>query len=363
VCGGCSLQHLETEAQLAAKQQVLQENLQHIGKVRPETILPPLTGPVWHYRRKARLGARLVPKKGGMLVGFRERAKSYIADMLSCEVLDQSISDLLPELRTVIAGLSCARRLPQVEVAVGDEDAALVFRHLEPLTEKDHTTLRAFGEQTGMQIHLQPKGLDSVRCLWPENPAPLSYTLPEFDVEILFRPTDFIQVNGQINRRMVHHALELLAPEPDDTVLDLFCGLGNFSLPLARQASQVTAVEMDALLIERARQNAVHNGIDNVTFVPGNLDAEDLDASWLHKTYDRILLDPPRTGAMEMVKRLGRLGAGRVVYVSCNPATLARDSEVLVHRHGYHLKAAGVMDMFPHTTHVESIAVFDKTPA
>lgn len=358
-CGGCTLQHLTPDAQLRAKQRVLLDSLKHIGKVVPEEILAPLTGPGWGYRRKARLGVRNVPKKGGILVGFREKAKSYIADMLRCEVLIPAVGELLPELRTVVSELSCAERVPQIEVAAGDTAVVLVFRHLVPLTDGDRERLVEFGKTHQLEIRLQPAGPDSVQDLWPSPGTPLSYALPAHHVEILFEPTDFIQVNGPINRAMVDRAVELLAPAADENVLDLFCGLGNFTLPLARYARQVVGVEGEAGLIQRARSNATHNSIRNAEFHVGDLYQEPLDANWLNRRYDKILLDPPRTGAVEIVKRLPELGARRIVYVSCNPGTLARDAQVLVHVYKYRMCAAGIMDMFPHTTHVESIVVFE----
>ncbi len=371
-CGGCSLQYMTPEAQLAAKQQVLVEQLERLGKVKPDTWLAPLSGPAWGYRRRARLGVRRVPSKGGVLVGFREKRKSFIANIGSCAVLMPQVSALLPALRQLITGLSCPDRIPQVEVAVGDTATALVFRHLVPLTENDRTQLRGFGEQHGLQIHLQPHGPESLEAVWPEkcamngavteprmqNPAPLYYRLPEFHVAIRFRPTDFIQVNAELNIVMVHQALKLLELKPEDRVLDLFSGLGNFTLPLARRAAQVLGIEADAELIEGARANAARNGLNNVEFRAGNLYDEAGPAPWAGYTFNKILLDPPRSGAIEAIKRLAEPLPERIVYVSCYPATLARDAEYLVRVLGYRLVAAGAMDMFPHTSHVESMALF-----
>ena len=359
VCGGCSLQHMSADAQIHAKQQVLLDNLLHIGKVTPATVLAPLQGPHWHYRRKARLGVRVVPKKGGVLVGFREKRSSYIAVMDQCEVLDERFAHLIVPLKEMIAGLSIANRIPQVEVAAGDDSAVLVFRHLEPLTGADLDRLREFGREHHLHIMLQPRGPDSIEALYPDQFELLSYRLADWNVDIRFRPVDFTQVNAEINRSMIARALELLDPGPGDEVLDLFCGVGNFTLPLARTSSHVTGIEGDAALVERARDNARHNSIDNVSFIASDLYSEELDGSWLHRQWDRILLDPPRSGAMEVVKRLPGLQPKRIVYVSCSPATLARDAGLLVGKHGYRMTAVGVMDMFPHTTHVESIAVFD----
>ncbi len=360
VCGGCSLQHLDHDAQVAYKQQGLLDNLKRIGRAEPGEILPPLVSDIWGYRRKARLGAKLVAKKGRVLVGFRERSSPFLADMHRCEILHPAVGDQLEALSELIGSLSKPDRIPQIEVAIGDEEKALVFRHLDPLNESDLTNLRAYGERSGFQIMLQPKGPDTIHCIWPEEAPPLSYALAEFDVEIQFLASDFTQVNAGINRQMVARALELLAPEENDQVLELFCGLGNFSLPLARRVGQVTGVEGDAGLVARARENVVRNGCDNAEFFTANL-FEPIDGMpWARRKYDRVLLDPARSGALEICQQMKRFVPERIVYVSCNPATLARDTEELVHNQGYVLKAAGIMDMFPHTTHVESIAVFER---
>jgi 23S rRNA (uracil1939-C5)-methyltransferase len=361
VCGGCSLQHMNDATQIHAKQQVLLDNLKQIGKVVPETILPPLQGAHWNYRRKARLGVKLVPKKGGVLVGFREKQSGYLAVMDSCEVLDDRFSQLILPLRALIGKMSIAKRIPQIEIAAGDDSGVLVFRHLEPLSATDIVLLKDFGRQHDLSIMLQAAGPDSIVALYPETTELLEYRLDEWNVSIRFRPTDFTQVNADINKLMIAKALELLAPENDDEVLDLFCGVGNFTLPLARTAHRVTGIEADPVLIQRARENARLNGITNAEFITADLYDTPLDGSWLHRKWDRILLDPPRSGAMEVVDRLPELKPERIVYVSCNPATLARDSDILVHKHAYRLTAAGVMDMFPHTKHVEAIAVFEPT--
>jgi len=360
-CGGCSLQHMRPETQLAAKQQVLVEQLERLGRVKPDTWLAPLSGPAWGYRRRARLGVRRVPSKGGVLVGFREKRKSFIANLESCAVLVPHVSALIPALRQLIAVLSCPDRIPQIEVAVGDSDTALVFRHVVPLTENDRSQLRAFGEQHSIRVYLQPHGPESLESLWPESPAPLYYRLPEFDVSIQFRPTDFIQVNAELNVAMVRQALALLAPTPEDRVLDLFSGLGNFTLPLARRAGRVLGIEADADLIDGARANAARNGLNNVEFRTGNLYDEAGANPWEGYTFNKLLLDPPRSGAMEAIKRLTEPLPERIVYVSCYPATLARDAEYLVRVLGYRLATAGTMDMFPHTNHVESMALFVRS--
>lgn len=359
VCGGCSLQHVSPAAQIHMKEEVLLENLRRIGGVMPETVLPALTGPHWGYRRRARLGAKFVDKKQAMLVGFREKRSALLADLSRCEVLHPAVGEHLLELRRLLQGLHAYKRIPQIEVAAGDEAVALVFRHLDPLSEADCAALRAFGEQRGFYIYLQPAGPDSVLPLWPED-ARLHYRLPAYDVELEFRPTDFTQVNGAMNRLMVEQALALLEPAPQERVLDLFCGLGNFTLPLARHARSVVGVEGDAKLVQRARDNAKLNGIANAEFHAADLDTPDAPWPWTAGGFDKILLDPPRTGALEAVRRIGSLNAARIVYVSCNPATFARDAAELAHRHDYRLASAGVMDMFPHTTHVECMAMFEK---
>jgi 23S rRNA (uracil1939-C5)-methyltransferase len=359
VCGGCSLQHMSESSQIHAKQQVLLENLQQIGKVQPESTLPPLQGPHWNYRRKARLGVKFVPKKGGVLVGFREKQSGYLAVMDSCEVLDERFSNLILPLRELVAGLSIAKRIPQIEIAAGDDSAVLVFRNLEPISGTDQELLKGFAQQHQLSILLQPAGPDSIQALYPGKQELLQYRLDEWDVAIRFRPTDFTQVNASINQSMISLALELLSAEEGDEVLDLFCGIGNFTLPLARVCKHVTGIEGDSVLVKMARDNASYNGLSNAEFITANLYDTPLDGSWLHRKWDRILLDPPRSGAMEVIERLPELKPKRIVYVSCNPATLARDADILVNKYGYRLKAAGVMDMFPHTKHVESIAVFD----
>ncbi|MCP5159475.1 MAG: 23S rRNA (uracil(1939)-C(5))-methyltransferase RlmD [Gammaproteobacteria bacterium] len=356
VCGGCALQHLQPSGQLAIKQRWLLDSLTHIGKVEPEQLLEPLTGPLWKYRRRARLGVKYVTKKGRVLVGFRERRSPYVADLQRCEVLDTRIGDRLEALSALLAGLSMRDRLPQIEVAGGDDIMSLNFRVLTPPNEVDRERLRAFGEQHGLALYLQPGGPDSVRPLWPEQPG-LSYRLPDFDLDLEFQPWHFMQINPTLNRQLVARACELLRLEPENRVLDLFCGLGNFTLALARQAGKVVGVEGDISLVEWARHNALRNGMANVEFYATDLTG-DLEAqSWAQGSYDRVLLDPPRSGALEMMPRIAALGARRIVYVSCHPATLARDVGELVHHFGYRLESAGVLDMFPHTAHVESIAV------
>jgi len=358
VCGGCSLQHLEAGEQILAKQQVLMDNLHRIGRVTPDEVLPPLRGPVWGYRGKARLGIKDVVKKGRVLVGFREKRGSYVADLQRCEVLHPSVGERISVLVDLITGLKARARIPQVEVAVTGSVTALVFRHLDALAEADLEMLKAFARDQDFHVYLQPGGPDSVRPLWPED-STLSYSLPAQGIDLEFRPTDFTQINSAINRLMVERVLQLLEPMSSYRVLDLFCGLGNFTLPLARHAGEVVGIEGDAGLVARARDNAIRNGIGNAAFHVADLAVSQIEAPWAGQTYERILLDPPRSGAAAALDIVGNIRPGRVVYVSCHPGSLARDAARLVEEFGYRLLAAGVMDMFPHTAHVESIALFE----
>lgn len=360
-CGGCSMQHLEPSAQVAAKQRVLEENLARIGKVRPGIILPALHGPSWRYRTRARLSARWVDKKGGGLVGFREKRSSFIADMASCEVLTADVSALIQPLRELIGHLSNADRIPQIEVAVGEHVTVLVFRLLEPWTDDDAIVVRAFAEQHRVQIWEQRKGPETARPFWPDIAPELSYSLPEFGLVMPFKPTEFTQVNTGINRALISRALRLLAPRPGERIADLFCGLGNFTLPIARSGADVIGIEGSAELVARARENALRNQLPNARFEVDNLFEMTPEKFAALGHFDKLLIDPPRSGAIELVKSLPDAGAPRrIVYVSCDPATLARDVEVLCHVKGYRLAAAGVANMFPHTAHVESIALFER---
>ena len=358
LCGGCSLQHLDPVAQIKAKQQTLLDNLKHLGKVVPEAVLPPLTGPVWGYRTKGRLGVKDVIKKGRVLVGFREKHSPYVADLVACKVMHPSVGEHLDELSHLIGQLQARARIPQIEVAVAGSITALVFRHLDPLSQGDRDRLKQYAMDQELHIYLQPAGPDSVQLLWPEQSV-LCYQLPAESIEIRFNPTDFTQINTVINEQMITRVLELLALDKVDKVLDLFCGLGNFTLPMARHAGAVTGIEGDAGLVSRARENGLLNGIDNATFYMANLAGDAGAASWAGSGYNKVLLDPPRSGAAEVMGLLGNIGPQRIVYVSCHPGSLARDAATLVHEKGYHLLSAGVMDMFPHTTHVESIALFE----
>jgi 23S rRNA (uracil1939-C5)-methyltransferase len=361
VCGGCALQHLSATAQLSMKQSQLLENLQRIGHVSPQRVLPALRGPEWAYRRRARLGIKFVHKKGRVLAGFRERDKPYIADIRRCEVLLGPLATLPEELASLAETLTIRETLPQVEVAAGDLSTALVFRVLKTPDAADVEKILKFGDERGLQVFLQPGGLDTVRPLRSDYP-PLEYRIDDGNVVIEFGPVDFIQVNREINASMVVAAIDLLEPAPGDSVLDLFCGLGNFTLPLARRARRVVGVEGDAALVSRARANAVRNAIGNAVFAGENLFEPLGWGDWSSERFDLVLLDPPRAGAAELAARLAQWRPRRVVYISCHPGSLARDAGILVQNHGFVLTEAGVMDMFPHTTHVESIAVFESRP-
>lgn len=382
VCGGCSMQHLDAVAQTAVKQRVLEDNLWHIAQLRPEIVFPVVQGPAWGYRYRARLSVRLVRKKGRVLVGFHERRSSYVADMDSCEILPPRISALLPQLSTLIASLSIAERLPQIELAIGEQapgelQYAMVLRILEPLSADDETLLRDFADRESLVFYLQPGGLDSVALFHPPQAPALAYHLPEFGVTHRFRPTDFTQVNHGINRILVRRALGLLDASADERIADMFCGLGNFTLPIARSGASVVGIEGSPALVERARENAVANGLQaNSEFAVANLFEMNRERLLALGKFDKMLIDPPREGAAELSKAIAAQARlelegeqeekqesrlpWRIVYVSCNPATLARDAAILVHEGGYQLRGAGIANMFPHTSHVESIAVFER---
>jgi len=355
-CGGCSLQHADARTQVAAKQRWLEDCFERIGRVEPECLLAPIYGPEWGYRRRARLSVRDVPSKGGVLVGFRERASTHVADMRSCEVLPPHVSALLPALRERVASLSIRNRVPQIEVAVGDAATVLVFRNLLPLTPADEAQLRDFADAHGVQVWLQPRGPDSAAPFHPAAAPALDYALPEFGVRLAFRPTDFTQVNHDVNRVLVSRAVRLLDPQPGERIADLFCGLGNFSLPIASRGAQVVGFEGSAGLVERARENALANGL-TAQFEVADLFQPNL-APW--GPFEKLLVDPPREGAIELAKSLPDAWPRRIVYVSCDASTLARDAGVLVNAKGFRLAAAGVVNMFPHTAHVESMALFER---
>ena len=380
VCGGCALQHLEPDAQLALKEKELRDNLERVARVECRNWLPPLRGPVWGYRRRARLGAKYVPKKGKVVVGFRERLAPYVADVTQCEVLAAPVGTLIQPLADLLGALEIRQYVPQIEVAVADNATALVLRVLRTPTEQDLGKLRDFAAAHTVRLYLQTGGLDSIAELTSgeadsgaDRPAPgtlLNYALPAFDLTLEFTPTDFVQVNGIVNQALVSRALELLRPGPASRVLDLYCGLGNFTLALARSAGHVVGVEGESGLVERARHNALRNGISNVEFHAGDLSKPtELPAAWLGGSYTDVLLDPPRVGATpEMLAAIARQGGSdprgvpeRVLYVSCHPGSLARDLGILVHEHGFTLESAGVVDMFPHTAHVESMSLLVRS--
>lgn len=361
-CGGCALQHLDPAAQVRWKQGRLAENLKRIGRVEPEQWLEPVVDEPWNYRRRARLSARLVPGKGRVLVGFREVGGRYVADIERCDVLHPEFADRLMSLSSLIGGLSIPDRIAQVECAAGDDSAAIVLRHLDPLTDADLRALVAWSDATGIAVYLQPKGPDTVHRLHPAEHQ-LRYRLEAFDLDMDFHPQHFVQVNAAINRRLTERAVTLMQAGPEDRILDLFCGLGNFSLPLARQAGSVLGVELEPSMVAAAERNAAANGLDNARFRAADLQLPVEELEWLRDAFDGVLIDPPRSGALEVLPVVAASGAKRVVYVSCDPATLARDAGELVHTHGYVLKQAGVADMFPHTAHVESLAVFERAQA
>ncbi len=370
-CGGCKMQHLHPGAQVAVKQRVVEDNLWHLGKVKPETLLRPIEGPAWGYRYRARFSVRYVAKKGQVLIGFHERKSRYVADMQTCKVVPQKIGDMLLPLRELIMNMAERDRLPQIELAMGDEVIALVLRHLNPLPEGDRGLLRAFAAEHGVQWWLQPKGPDTVHLL-DEGGTELAYSLPEFGVVMPFKPTDFTQVNPHINTVLVGRALRLLQVKPDERVIDWFCGLGNFTLPLATQAREVLGIEGSETLVQRSRENARLNGLDGKTsFVARNLFEMTPAQLAADGVADKWLVDPPREGAFALAKAVADIAQDpsltpgwtppqRIVYVSCNPATLARDAGLLVNVAGYRCTAASAVNMFPHTAHVESIAVFER---
>ncbi|WP_428819042.1 23S rRNA (uracil(1939)-C(5))-methyltransferase RlmD [Microbulbifer sp. MCCC 1A16149] len=367
LCGGCALQHMRPDAQIAAKQKILLDQLQRFARISPDQVLPPLTADIAGYRSKARLGVRYVKeahKKGAdgkpqLVLGFREKRSNNLTDIRECLVMPKSFSSQLPQLHALVDQCREGRHISHIEVAVGEDATALVVRHLKPLPETDVQLWLDFVQQQP-DWHLYLQAEDTPHKIWPEDGEErLSYALPEFDLTMHFHPQDFVQVNFAINRQMVHRAVELLDPQPDERVLDLFCGLGNFTLPLAKRAAEVVGVEGALDLTRRGRENAERNQLDNVQFQAADLTEDFSTSPWARGGFDKILLDPPRTGALEVVRNIAHFGAKRIVYVSCNPATLARDTAELLQR-GYRLSQAGVMDMFPHTTHVESIALFER---
>ncbi|MGD9153040.1 MAG: 23S rRNA (uracil(1939)-C(5))-methyltransferase RlmD [Gammaproteobacteria bacterium] len=360
MCGGCCLQHLETNAQIEHKQQVILEMLQHFGNVIPQEILPPLTSDNLGYRHKARLGVRVVTKKGGALVGFREQNGRYLAEINSCKILPECISNNITNLRELISSLQNANTIPQIEVAVSHEQAALIIRHLQPLPILDLEKIIQFAKLHKFEIYLQPKGPDTVHKIWPtNNNARLSYALTDHNVKLQFHPSDFTQVNPAINRKMINQAIELLNPQADEQILDLFCGLGNFTIPLAKYCDHIVGIEASKQMVERGYENAKFNNTQNANFYEFNLKEDFANCNWA-KSYDKLLLDPPRSGAAEIIAKIKTFNPKKILYVSCNPATFARDAGELVNKHGYKLAKAGIMDMFPHTAHVETMGLFTR---
>lgn len=361
-CGGCAMQHIDAFAQVAAKQRVLEDNLARLGKVKPEQMLPPVLGPSWRYRNRARLSVHYVVKKGGVLVGFHERKSSFVADTDSCEVLPAHVAKLIPELREMFTAMKLRERLPQLEVAVGEDVTVFVLRNLEPIGEEDAALLRAFADKHGIQWWLQPKGPETAHPFYPIEAPALDYTLPEFGLRLAFRPTEFTQVNMGVNRVLVKRAVDLLDPRPGERVGDLFCGLGNFSLALATRGATVIGMEGSPGLVQRAGENATANRLDHLaSFVMHDLYKDPEGALKKLGPVDRLLIDPPRDGALDICKALADVGAPhRIVYVSCSPSTLSRDAGLLANVKGYRLVCAGVVNMFPHTGHVESIALFQR---
>lgn len=360
ICGGCTLQHVGDAEQRAIKQQALQDALVRIGQLSPSRWLAPIHDSPWNYRRRARLAAKYVAGKGRVLIGFRERHAPYLTDMHRCEVLAAPVDALIDPLSALIGELSIRSRLPQIEVAHADNATSLVFRVLDPPSDTDLERLAAFGAEHDLRIYLQAGGPASITLLHPEGPLPpLRYSLPAYDIVIEFEPTDFVQVNAAVNRRMVETTIELLKPKADDRILDLYCGIGNFSLPLAKRCARVTGIDLDQSLAARARANAALNAISNVEFRSVDLDRIDGTERWLTRNWTGLLLDPPRSGAQAVVRHIARIDPSRIVYVSCHPSTLARDASALSAA-GYRLENAGIIDMFPQTGHVESIALLVK---
>ncbi|MDQ8039185.1 MAG: 23S rRNA (uracil(1939)-C(5))-methyltransferase RlmD, partial [Rickettsiella sp.] len=365
ICGGCNLQHFNAQAQLHHKEKVLLTQLKHVARIQPGTLLSPLKAKSWGYRRRARLGVKYVTKKQAVLIGFRERNGRYLAQLQTCETLEPKIGQLILPLQSLISSLKAYQLIPQIEAALGDEVLALIFRHLAPLEIEDIEKLKVFAQKYQLQFYLQPGNESTIHCIWPEtNPKPLSYRLNKGKLlrktlELFFKPSYFIQINAAINQSMIDCAMELLAPNSSDQILDLFCGIGNFSLPLATQCQQVIGVEGSPELVEYAKKNAMHNDISNVQFHTADLSIPIKEQAWSRKSFNKLLLDPPRSGAFEIIQQISSWEIERIVYVSCNPATLARDAAELV-KQGYKLASTGVLDMFPHTHHSEAICLFTK---
>ena len=362
VCGGCVAQHISSEAQIQFKQQAVLEALTRIGKVKPQRVMPPLVDRVWGYRRRARVAVKYVYKKERALVGFREKNAAFVTDMKHCEVLHPQIASLISPLSVLITALSIRDKIPQIECSVADNATALVFRVLSNPSEQDLSALKSFADKYGVRIYLQTKGLDTVAPLiGTEVEEALAYTLLPANIKIEFSPVDFIQVHAEVNQKMVRQALAWLQLQGKEKVLDLFCGLGNFSLPIARQVAQVLGVEGDSNLVARARDNAQLNKLENVSFEQADLFNVETDCAWLHRDWDVVILDPPRVGAREIIEQLAQVKPAKVLYISCHPGTLARDADSLVNDLGYQLDRVGVLNMFPHTGHVETMALFTQS--
>ncbi len=359
ICGGCSFQHVESSAQIKIKQSLLQEQFSRIGKVDIPELWQPLTGPHWGYRQKARMGVKYVPKKGRVLVGFRERRNPFLAEIEECIVMNPVVGTRLMALSEMIGDLSIRAKIPQIEVAIGDQECVLAIRVLEPPTEADQQRMLQFAKEYNIVLYLQSKGPDTIVPLPGQQPVLPHYVLPEHDIEFQFKPAMFTQVNYEINQKMINRVLETLDLNEQDTVLDLFCGLGNFTLPMAKKAGHVVGIEGDLPLVNHARANAKRNGIENIEFHAADL-TKPIEAPWAKQSFSKILLDPSRAGALDVLSWFPKWNPQQIVYVSCNPSTLARDAGVLVNDLGYKLVKAGVMDMFPQTAHVESIALFEK---
>jgi len=360
VCGGCNLQHLQATTQILVKQKILQDTLEHVGKVSPRAgFLPPLVAKHWGYRRKARLGVKYVIAKNKLLIGFRERKSSFITDVQQCEILHPKVGQHLNVLNATITDLSIRNQIPQIEMAMGDDTCVLVIRTLAPLNNQDRDKLHGLAKDHELNLYIQTGGPGQLEPL--NTTIDLEYTLPDLNLRFKFQPLDFTQINLDLNRLLVNRILDLLHPQPHERILDLFCGIGNFTLPLATRANKVLGIEADIGLISRAKENAIINGINNCDFCITDLYGQLNQATWLNEKFDQVVLDPPRSGAMQVLPYLPKLGAKRILYISCLPATLARDAGILVNELGYTLQLAGVMDMFPHTAHVESLALFDKT--